>query len=218
MINSREKPISNNLEGLGGNSSYAFYFSMMCRLTPQSQGERDGQRFALDSSHFLNLINQKMNPVIHNLTQDPLSPAVIAAANNPLIKRYQYQESHNSFWCKQALIKQIINHISQDLHGIEISEPIRLPQVSRILPRKRSFSLDASSADSKQTPEKPMKCRRSESLGEEPSKLHSKEENIRRIGVTFFHRCNDSQSPRNSNDKCKRKPEIRTSYRSRVAK
>ena len=198
LINPREKPISNNLEGLGGNASYAFYFSMMCRLTPQSQGARDGQRFALDNSHFLNLIHQKMNPVIHNLTQDPLSPAVIAAANNPLIKRYDYQESHNSLWCKQELIKQITNHLSQDLHGIEISESILLTKDSRILPRKRSFSFDASPTDSRQTPEKPQKRRRSESLGEEPSKFRSKAEKIGGKGVTLFSQCDNSQPPQNS--------------------
>ena len=198
LINPREKPISNNLEGLGGNASYAFYFSMMCRLTPQSQGARDGQRFALNNSHFLNLIHQKMNPVIHNLTQDPLSPAVIAAANNPLIERNDYQESHNSFWCNQKLIKQITNHLSQDLHGIEISESIPLTKASRILPRKRSLSFDACPADSSQTPEKPQKRGRSESLGEEPSKFRSKAGKIGRKGVTLFCQCDNLQPPQNS--------------------
>ena len=198
LINPREKPISNNLEGLGGNASYAFYFSMMCRLTPQSQGARDGQRFTLDNSHFLKLIDQKMTIVVHNLAKCPLSQAVMAAANNRLIKRYNYQESHNSFWCKQELIKQITNHLSQDLHGIEISESIPLTKASRILPRKRSLSFDACPADSSQTPEKPQKRGRSESLGEEPSKFRSKAGKIGRKGVTLFCQCDNLQPPQNS--------------------
>ncbi|MAR84062.1 MAG: hypothetical protein CMF55_04655 [Legionellales bacterium] len=148
-----------------GVGSYPFYFSIMCRLTPNDQGKREGQSFYLNQSHFNHLIHLGLKLVIHSLSQDPLAKAVDRAIESLEITKYVYDKSHHAPWCDPDFLKQVTGGFSAHLHGIRALNEDKLALDSeRALQRKRSFSFDGISSGDKQR----EKRSRGGSLGQDP--------------------------------------------------